>query len=1028
MSTIGEIALALKVDGKDVKNQVKNHAKSAEKAWAPTLGKLAGLVAGAFSVKAIADFTSECLNLGSELSEVQNVVDTAFPTMSAQLDDFAKNAMTNFGMSETMAKRFTGTFGAMSQSFGFTEKEAYNMSTSLVQLAGDVASFYNLDPTESYTKMKSVFTGETESLKDLGVVMTQSALDQFALTNGFGKTTSAMSEQEKVSLRLAFVTKNLEMASGDFIKTQDSWANQTRVLGLRFDNLKASLGKGFIALFTPIIKGINGVLSALQPLADSFSSLMEMLTGTAPETSTGVITDNLTDASISASDIESNLDAAGTSGEAAAKKIKRAFAGVDTINKLSFGDSSDGNGSSTPSTTTPEIPSVSDAVQFPQATKEASIFETMLKGVGDEITRLVGLFKEGFIKGLSGVDFGGISSDLQSIYTSLVSIFTSEELTRSLSVWVDSLTSGLGEVTGAISNVAIQIVEFFTGSISSYLEERGTYLKDSFASIFEIKAESYDIVGNISILLADIATALTGENAQKIGASFINLFVTPLVEKWHFIEKAVNDVLSGIELILEENKEKLKTTIDSILAPFADVLNTLETSMQETFSKLHSVYDQTIGPAIESISGGLSDALGSLLDLWNDYVAPVLDEFAKGFDTVWKENVQPFIDSVIDGFGKVAKLFDAILTDTLTPLFGWLCDVLGPIIQPILDAISDGFLNVVGGLADLGKGLMDTLNVIMDALTSVFNGEWIELWKTAWENVKKSFSKVGTFFGGIWDKVKAPFVNVATWFSDKFSTAWKKAKEGFSKVGTWAKEVVWSKVTSPFKTIGTWFGDKFSSAWSKAKAGFSKVATWASELWGKITKPFKDIATWFSTKFSDAWTAVKNVFSAGGKIFDGIKEGILNGLKTVVNGLITGINKVVKIPFDGINTALKKIKEVNILGYKPFDWISTISVPQIPMLAQGGYVKANQPQLAMIGDNRHQGEIVAPENKMLEMIKTALEMQKEQSDTKGLKEVISLLKQLIQLIAGMSLSVEIDKKKLAVLLRQAEKELAMIGG
>ena len=105
---------------------------------------------------------------------------------------------------------------------------------------------------------------------------------------------------------------------------------------------------------------------------------------------------------------------------------------------------------------------------------------------------------------------------------------------------------------------------------------------------------------------------------------------------------------------------------------------------------------------------------------------------------------------------------------------------------------------------------------------------------------------------------------------------------------------------------------------------------------------------WFKGKFSDAWTAVKNVFSTGGDVFDGIKDGILNGLKAVVNAIIKGINKVIKIPFDGINSALKSIKKVSILGLKPFDWISTISVPQIPLLAEGTVV--NKPTLGIFGE------------------------------------------------------------------------------
>lgn len=104
----------------------------------------------------------------------------------------------------------------MAKAFGFSEKQAYDMGTTLTGLAGDVASFYNLSQDEAYTKLKSVFTGETESLKDLGVVMTQTALDSYAMANGFGKTTSAMTEAEKVALRYQFVQDQLSAAQGDF--------------------------------------------------------------------------------------------------------------------------------------------------------------------------------------------------------------------------------------------------------------------------------------------------------------------------------------------------------------------------------------------------------------------------------------------------------------------------------------------------------------------------------------------------------------------------------------------------------------------------------------------------------------------------------------------------------------------------------------------------------------------------------------------------------------------------------------------
>ncbi|MFR3753578.1 MAG: hypothetical protein ACLTW9_17140 [Enterocloster sp.] len=127
-----------------------------------------------------------------------------------QVDDICQECRSLLSaLSETMAKKFTGTSGAMAKAFGFSEQAAYEMSTTLTGLAGDVASFYNISQDEAYTKLKSVFTGETESLKDLGVVMTQSALDAYALANGYSKTTAKMSEMEKVALRYKFVQDQL---------------------------------------------------------------------------------------------------------------------------------------------------------------------------------------------------------------------------------------------------------------------------------------------------------------------------------------------------------------------------------------------------------------------------------------------------------------------------------------------------------------------------------------------------------------------------------------------------------------------------------------------------------------------------------------------------------------------------------------------------------------------------------------------------------------------------------------------------
>lgn len=315
MAADGSVIIDTRMDTTGVRNGV-SAIKQSFNGLGGAVKKIGLLIGGAFAVGKLAQFGKECVELGSDLTEVQNVVDVTFTTMSDKVNEFAKNAMTSAGLSETMAKRYVGTFGAMSKSFGFSEAQAYDMSTALTQLTGDVASFYNISQDLAYIKLKSVFTGETETLKDLGVVMTQSALDQYALANGYGKTTSAMTEQEKVALRLAFVQKQLSAASGDFIRTSDSWANQVRVMQLQLQSLKATVGQGLINIFTPILKVINVLLGKLATLANAFKSFTELITG---KKSSGQTSGSGAGLTGDASGVQDTADAYGQAADNASK-------------------------------------------------------------------------------------------------------------------------------------------------------------------------------------------------------------------------------------------------------------------------------------------------------------------------------------------------------------------------------------------------------------------------------------------------------------------------------------------------------------------------------------------------------------------------------------------------------------------------------------------------------------------------------------------------------------------------------------
>lgn len=302
---------------------VQSQANIAGSKISNSFSKIAKVVGTAFSVAMITRFGKSCIDLGSDLAEVQNVVDVTFKNMSSSVDKWAKQSQSQFGLSETMAKKYVGTFGSMAEAFGFSEKQAYNMSTALTGLAGDVASFYNISQDEAYVKLKSVFSGETETLKDLGIVMTQTALDSYALSNGFGKTTSQMTEAEKVSLRFAFVQDQLKNATGDFARTQDSWANQTRILQLRFESLKATLGQGLINVFAPVLKLVNALILRVGALADKFKEFTDKVFGNASSSDTSNSLDSATKSTSNLTNEANNSSKAINNISNSAKKAKK---------------------------------------------------------------------------------------------------------------------------------------------------------------------------------------------------------------------------------------------------------------------------------------------------------------------------------------------------------------------------------------------------------------------------------------------------------------------------------------------------------------------------------------------------------------------------------------------------------------------------------------------------------------------------------------------------------------------------------
>ena len=281
MASDGVLNFETKIDEKGFNKGVKNISKSAKglSGSIKAIGAAAIAAAAAVVTKKLTQIASQAIELASDVQEVQNVVDTAFGSMAYKVEEFADVAIEQFGMSKLAAKQTASTYMSMGKAMGLSMDAASDMAVEIAKLTGDVASFYNLSQDLAATKLKGIWTGETEGLKDLGVVMTEANLQQYALTQGTGKAYNAMSQAEKVTLRYSYVMDALADAQGDFAKTSDSWANQTRVLSETWKELLSIIGGGLIRVLTPVITVINRILAALVTLANTFAKTIGQLFG-----------------------------------------------------------------------------------------------------------------------------------------------------------------------------------------------------------------------------------------------------------------------------------------------------------------------------------------------------------------------------------------------------------------------------------------------------------------------------------------------------------------------------------------------------------------------------------------------------------------------------------------------------------------------------------------------------------------------------------------------------------------------------
>lgn len=978
MSTnVGEIDLSLILNSDKFNSQLKNVDSQADKAStkiSSTLSKIGKAVAVAFSVTAIVKFGKECLNVATEtsnawigLNSILTGQGKSFSQAKKFINDYiadglvplnnAVGAYKNLALRGYSSDQIQKTMNALKNSATFARQSTYSLGDA-VQTA-----------TEGLKNENSVVVDNAGVTKNVAKMWEDYA-------KKIGKTTNNLTQAEKIQAEVNGILEETKFQSNDAALYANTYSGKIAQLNSAFTNMKTAIGNAIQPLAKLFVPIITTAVNAVTKLFTALSGLLSLFGLKADSVET--VSNGIGDLSSNAGQASDAIDGVGDSAKKAGDKAKKAsnnLAAFDNLNVLPKDtDSSSGSDSSSGGSS-----GLTDSLDVSSTIKEdTSAFD----GLMGRVKELASIFKEGFDISFGDTNFDGIIQHLTNIKDTIIDIWTDPKVVGAANNWVQTLLFTLGQATGAVARIGVNLTEGFVGSIDKYLSQNVERIKSFIINMFNISSKDLKLTGNMWQALGEISDVFKGDTAKQIGADIIAMFANPFMSVVQLCSKFALDVKGILFQPIIDNAEKIKTTLENVMKPIQTFTGTLAQAMTYVGDKWNEVYDQHIHPLMESIKTGLSDTFGKFLEVYNTYVVPFLQNLANNFNDLWNTHLKPFVDNVAGLIGSIADAIKVLWENWIKPLVDWIIQNIIPVLVPIFESIWNTISSVFGAIADTIGGIIQTFKGLIDFIVGIFTGDW----NKAWEGIK-------TFFTGIWNAIKGVVSIVWNAIKGIIETAVNVIKGIITTVFNAIKSII-SNIFNAVKNTVTniWNGIKNNiiNSVNNIKNGIINAFQTA---YNKITSIFRNIGSFFS----GVWNGIKNTFSAlGTKIGDAISGAVKAG----INGLLGMIERTVNGFINMINGAIGVINAI------PGVNISKLNTLNVPRLAEGGYVKANTPQLAMIGDNKYQGEVVAPEDKMLDMILTALKMFKDQDSSNqnkdGGKEIVlnfnGTLAQLIRVL------------------------------
>lgn len=976
------------------------------------------------------------VDLASQLTEVQNVVDTTFGDMASKVDDFTKTSIQDFGMSELTVKQISSRFQALGTSIGISSEQVANgtavankalmsqnntlykttdsmadMSLNLTRLAGDMASFYDVDQADVAKSLQSIFSGTIAPLRRYGLDLTQATLSEWAMKNGLDANIKSMTQAEKVLLRYNYVMANTQAAQGDFAKTANTWANSVRVLKQEFQAWGSIIGSVIINALKPFVQALSKVMLKVISFTRTVADALGAIFGWTIEISGGGATvDGMEDIAGGVGDIGDSADKSNKK----AQKLKKTLLSIDEIHALDDNsDSGSGGGSGSGGSGGGGAGGGVDS----SLKKTDGLLEKYKSSIKDlySLGKYIG---DALASAMESIDW-------KKIYQK-----------------ADNFGKGLADfLNGLISpRLFYDLGATIAGSLNTAL-----HFLNSFGTTFDWTNFGLSIANGINGFFENFDFALLAKTINAWVQGIYTMLTTAIKNvSWKDVLKGITDFLSNLDIKTVEIivgtlliKKIISLKLGSVALAFigkslskaiAQAIASkigfelvegagIGTAIMQAFKTIFASLSTNLGLLIEGLFSGLSlgDAITAAFGTGAvDLLATIGSAFSAIAGTIL--SIVNFVKMLKDGFSWINEILMVIgvALATIGAILAGVAALPAVIVGAIVAAVSTIVVLVKDNwntICELFSTVGDWFNEnVIEPVVSFFKDMWKtisgffgSLWKdivTVWQGASKWFSStviepiVGFFkgfatraqqiFQGVWIIIQAIWIVASSWFNNNVITPISNLFNFLKTLIQTTIQTAKDFVFSTWQGVASWFSSTviqpISNFFNMLKAGITSALSVAKNF---VISTWQSVAGWFNgnviSPITNCFNIMKNgITNAFNYVWSSIRGGVTGAMNYVISKIENGVNFVVS----GINSLLRGFNKVVSMAAKVAgaNWNGVSLVPKvhIPRLASGGIFPRGEDGMAFINHNELVGRfsngknVVANNQQITEGIKQAV--------------------------------------------------------